>query len=240
MTKTNTMDWDFAIKRNRAALVRIVGALFAMLGLSEAATVGRIPRALHTAILRILRPTEAAVRRLIVACARGMAGKPAVPRSGPKESIVSKGNGSTKRPAFRLEDIRPPLLQPEPRPKHALKSFAPADLTPAALRALHKKSRDLIAKSKPTPPKDGKVNAASLAHRLHAIKFALDDLTHQAKRFMRWKARREKLSKDRLIYTNPIRPGPPPYIRKKPRHEVEEVLRDCHWLAWEARKLDSS
>ncbi|MFN0192744.1 MAG: hypothetical protein ACKVP5_12360, partial [Aestuariivirga sp.] len=146
----------------------------------------------------------------------------------------------TRSPAFRLEDIRPPLLPPEPRPKHPLKSFSPADLTPAALRALHRKSRDLIAKSKPAPPKDGKVNAASLARRLQAIKFALGDLTHQAKRFMRWKARRERLSKERLIYTNPIRPGPPPYVHKKPRHEVEEVLRDCHWLAWEARKIDTS
>ncbi|NJM31341.1 MAG: hypothetical protein HC855_15780 [Rhizobiales bacterium] len=80
----------------------------------------------------------------------------------------------------------------------------------------------------------------SLAHRLQAIKFALGDLTHQARRFLRWKARRERLSKERLIYTNPIRPGPPPYVHKKARHEVEEVLRDCHWLAWEARKLDTS
>ncbi|MFN0191712.1 MAG: hypothetical protein ACKVP5_07015 [Aestuariivirga sp.] len=234
------MDWDLAMNRNRDALIRIVATLFAMLGLSEGASIDRIPRALHTAILRILRPAEAAVRRLIVAAARGMVVKPAVPRSVPKEGFAGKGKGSGKRPTFRLEDIRPPMAPPEPRPKHAFKSFSPADLTPAALRALHRKNRDLIAKSKPAPPRDDKVNAASLAHRLQAISFALGDLTHQAKRFMRWKARRERLSKDRLIYTNPIRPGPPPYVHKKPRHEVEDVLRDCHWLAWEARKLDSS
>ncbi|MFN0194323.1 MAG: hypothetical protein ACKVP5_20525, partial [Aestuariivirga sp.] len=234
------MDWDLAMNRNREALLRIVASLFAMLGLSEGTAVDRIPRPLHTAILRILRPAEAAVRRLIAAAARGMVVKPATPRSFPKEGFAGKGKGSGKRPAFQLEDIRRPLLPPEPRPKHPLKSFSPADLTPAALRALHRKSRDLIAKSKPAPIKDGKVNAGSLAQRLHAIKFALGDLTHQAKRLMRWRARREKLSKERLIYTNPIRPGPPPYVHKKPQHEVEEVLRDCHWLAWEARKLDSS
>ncbi|NJM29736.1 MAG: hypothetical protein HC855_06220 [Rhizobiales bacterium] len=228
------------MNRNRDALLRIVASLFAMLGLGESAVIERIPRTLHTAILRILRPAEAAVRRLIVAAARGMAVKPAVPRAGPVERIAGKGKSSTKRPAFRLEDIRSPMAPPESRPKHALKSFSPADLTPAALRALHRKSRDLVAKSKPAPPKDGKVNAGSLARRLEAIKGALDDLSGQAKRLLRWKARRERTSKVRLIYTNPIRPGPPPYVHKKPRHEVEEVLRDCHWLAWEARKLDSS
>ncbi|MFN0191579.1 MAG: hypothetical protein ACKVP5_06325 [Aestuariivirga sp.] len=234
------MDWDLAMNRNRDALMRIVATLFAMLGLSEGTSIDRIPRALHTAILRILRPAEAAVRRLIVAAARGMAVKPSVPRAAPKEGFAGKGKSSGRRPVFRLEDIRPPMAPPEPRPKHSLKSFSPADLTPAALRALHRKSRDLIAKSKPAPPKDGNVNASSLARRLQAISFALEDLSGQAKRFLRWKARRKKLSKERLIYTNPIRPGPPPYVHKKPRHEVEEVLRDCHWLAWEARKLDSS
>ncbi|NJM31285.1 MAG: hypothetical protein HC855_15420 [Rhizobiales bacterium] len=234
------MDWDLAMNRNRDALLRIVASLFAMLGLSEGAAIDRIPRGLHTAILRILRPAEAAVRRLIVAAARGMVREARGSAFRPQGRFSGKGKGGGKRPAFRLEDIRPPLLPPEPRPKHPLKSFSPADLTPAALRALQRKSRDLIAQSKPAPIKDGKVNAASLAGRLGAIKGALDDLSGQAKRFLRWKARRERLSKERLIYTNPIRPGPPPYVHNKPRHEVEEVLRDCHWLAWEARKLDSS
>ncbi|MFN0194477.1 MAG: hypothetical protein ACKVP5_21310 [Aestuariivirga sp.] len=234
------MDWDLAMNRNRDALLRIVAMLFAMLGLGEGAAVDRIPRALHTAILRILRPAEAAVRRLIVAAARGMVVKPAVPRSVPTEGFTGKGKGSSKRPAFRLEDIRPPMAPPEPRQNHPLKSFSPADLTPAALRALHRKARGLIAKSKPAPIKDGKVNAGSLARRLQAIGFALEDLSGQARRLLRWRARRERISKERLIYTNPIRPGPPPYVHKKARHEVEEVLRDCHWLAWEARKLDSS
>ncbi|MFN0192295.1 MAG: hypothetical protein ACKVP5_10020 [Aestuariivirga sp.] len=234
------MDWDLAMNRNRDALIRIVGTMFAMLGLVEGAAVDRIPRVLHTAVLRILRPAEAAVRRLIVAAARGMAVKPVVPRSGPKEGFAGNGKGSGKRRVFRLEDIRPPMAPPEPRPNHPLKSYSPADLTPAALRALHRKARDLIATSKPAPPKDGKVSAASLAGRLQAIGFALEDLSGQAKRLLRWRARRERILKERLIYTNPIRPGPPPYVHKKPRHEVEEVLRDCHWLAWEARKLDSS
>ena len=66
------MDWARAIERNSDALKGIVAALFAMLGLSESAASLRIPRGVHTAILRVLRPAESAVRRLIVIAARGV------------------------------------------------------------------------------------------------------------------------------------------------------------------------
>lgn len=80
------MDWDVAIERNRAALKRIVAALIAMAGLGDpsllplAGEVGRggtqwsqgrmrvvstekptLPRRLHRAVLRLLRPAEADV-----------------------------------------------------------------------------------------------------------------------------------------------------------------------------------
>ena len=29
-------------------------------------------------------------------------------------------------------------------------------------------------------------------------------------------------------------PARPPGHRKKPIHEVDEILTECHWLAWEA------
>ena len=66
-----------AIKRNSEALKGIVAALFAMLGLDGEAMVGRIPRSLHRAVLRVLRPAESAVRRLIIIAARGLVVKPA-------------------------------------------------------------------------------------------------------------------------------------------------------------------
>ena len=68
------MDWDLAIKRNSEALKGIIAALFAMLGLDGDA-VSRIPRSLHRAVLRVLRPAESAVRRLIVIAARGLGGE---------------------------------------------------------------------------------------------------------------------------------------------------------------------
>ncbi len=60
------MDWDLAIKRNSEALVEIVADLFAMLGFALTDTAARLPWPTYRAVLRILRPAESALRRLIV------------------------------------------------------------------------------------------------------------------------------------------------------------------------------
>ena len=59
-----------SIDRNRAALVRILAGLFALLGLTDGAAPERIARALHRAIVRVLRPAESAARRLIAILAK--------------------------------------------------------------------------------------------------------------------------------------------------------------------------
>ena len=99
------MDWDLAIKRHSEALKGIIEALFAMLGLVGEATVGRIPHPLHRAVLRVLRPAESAVRRLIVIAARGLVVKVAPSRPMPKGQIIGKGGGS-RLPSFQLYDTR--------------------------------------------------------------------------------------------------------------------------------------
>ncbi len=95
------MDWDAAIEKNREALKHILAMLVAMAGLeleelrgqftffrqkgrsgsglaraekSKLSPALTLPRRLHRAILRLLRPAEAAVRRLIVVAARGHRG----------------------------------------------------------------------------------------------------------------------------------------------------------------------
>ena len=83
------MDWDWAIKHNSEALKGIIAALFAMLG--DATTVSRIPHPLHRAVLRVLRPAESAVRRLIVIAARGLVVKVAPSRPMPKGTDHWKG-----------------------------------------------------------------------------------------------------------------------------------------------------
>ena len=85
-TKEGNLDWALAIERNSEALKGIIAALFAMLGLDGEVPVGRLPRSVHRAVLRVLWPAESAVRRLIVIAARGLVVKlkPAASRPMPK------------------------------------------------------------------------------------------------------------------------------------------------------------
>jgi hypothetical protein len=64
------MDWNAAIERHRDTLKCILAALVAMAGLADGRTT--LPRHLHRAVMRLLRPAEAAARRLIIAQARGL------------------------------------------------------------------------------------------------------------------------------------------------------------------------
>src|SRR5688500_14605921 len=115
------MDWAFAIERNREPLLRIVAALFAMIGLTEAGQVERLSRPVYRAVLLVLRPAEAAMRRLIIVAARGMVVKPSPVRSAPAGLAISgKGQG---RVSFQLFDPRQrfdsgrPTRSPRPQPR---------------------------------------------------------------------------------------------------------------------------
>ncbi len=227
------MDWDLAIKRNSEALVGIVAALFAMLGLAGEATVSRIPQTLHRAVLRLLRPAESAMRRLIVIAARGLVVKLAPSRpmlAGP----IGKGGGS-RRPSFLLFDPRKNF---ESLRRRAFARIAPRihffgnDPRVAAMWSAPQPSPD------PAPPPDGLVSAQRLSRRLQALKLALDDLPRQARRLARWRVRRETAKAPK--FKSPLRPGHPPGYRRKPVHEVDEVLIECHGLAWDAMKPDTS
>jgi hypothetical protein len=101
----NTMDWALAIERNSTALKSIVEAIFAMLGLAGA-TATRIPRGVHSHMLRLLRPTESAVRRLIVIAARGLVVKPVPARAMPVGTTIGKAKAPNARPSFQLFDTR--------------------------------------------------------------------------------------------------------------------------------------
>ena len=92
----------------------------------------------------------------------------------------------------------------------------------------------------PTPPPepDGLINAEPLTRRLQALKSALENLPRQAKRLARWRLRRDAIPNPK--FKSPLRPGPPPGHRKKKMHEIDEVLSECHWLAWDATRLDTS
>ena len=227
------MDWARAIERNSEALKGIVAELFAMLGLTGEATVARIPQPLHRAVLRVLWPAESAVRRLIVIAARGLVVKLAPSRPMPMPmpaGPIGKGGGHS-RPSFQLFDPRKNFASPRRRrftrnPPRI--HFFPYDtLSPA---------RPPI--TDPVSPPDGLVGAERLTRRLQALKLALEDLPRQARRLARWRVRRETAKAPK--FTSPLRPGPPPGHRRKPVHEVDEVLIECHGLACDAMRLDTS
>ncbi len=227
------MDWARAIERNSEALVGIVEALFAMLGLVSEATVTRISPLLHRAVLRVLRPAESAVRRLIVIAARGIVVKLAASRPMPVGHKI--GKGSTPRTSFQLFDPRRRF-----KPLRAMKftrlvpriHFFGPDPRVAALWPAPQPVAEL------PPPPDGLVNAERLARRLQALKSALDDLPRQAKRLVRWQQRRKAAPSHKFL--SPLRPGHPPGYRRKPIHEVDEVLAECHGLACDAMRPDTS
>jgi hypothetical protein len=238
------VDWDLAIKRNSEALGGIIADLFAMLEFAGAATVARLPRSVHSAVLRVLRPAESAVRRLIVIAARGLVVKlaPSRPISRPKPAKpIAKGIGSSRPPSFQLFDLRKRI-----KPVRAMKStwrvprisfLSLPDPTVAAIFAA-RAARAPAPAAAPAPPSDGLASAKSLTRRLVALKAALEDLPRQAKRLARWPQRRKEAPGHKFL--SPLRPGRPPGYRRKPIHEVDEVLIECDDLAWEAMKPDTS
>ena len=172
------MDWDLAIKRNSEALTGIIAALFAMLG---DVTVSRLPRPVYYAVLRILRPAESAVRRLIVIATRGLVVKLAPSRPMPKGLKIGKGDKS-RFPSFQLFDTR--------------KNFP--------------ELRQRRVKYAKHPPRIHFFGPGSW----------VDDL---------WSVPEPTAAS-----------APPPGRRKRQIHEVDEILADCHALAWDAMKPDTS
>ena len=76
---------------------------------------------------------------------------------------------------------------------------------------------------------DGTVDAGPLIRRLTAIKAALEDIPRQARRYARW---RDTPIEDRHPQReSALRFGRPPGFRQRAKHEVDEILKECHWLA---------
>ena len=230
------MDWAGAIERNSEALKGIIETLFAMLGLDGTDKAGRIPQPLHRAVLRVLRPAESAVRRLVVIAARGLVVKLSPSRPMSKGHMIGKGGGS-RLPSFQLFDTRKDF--PELRQRRVKYAKYPPRILffgPASRVDSLWPSPPPVAV--PTLPSDGLVNAERISRRLQALKLALEDLPRQARRMARWRLRREVAKAPK--FKSPLRPGPPPGHRKRQIHPIDEILADCHWLAWDAMKPDTS
>jgi hypothetical protein len=286
------MDWTAAIDKNREALKRVLAMLVAMAGLgaggqfpffpqkdaaasgpvaagrSKLSPVLTLPRHLHRAVTKLLRPAEAAVRRLIIVAARGLVITlpPARPRKPQPKAIepLLRGFGiAVTVPRAELRRIAAARRAAEiraARPKKlSLPLFDP--LRPWSVRRWPA-AADGASSGMPFRrlPGDDAVDATRISLRLQALAAALDDLPGQAKRFARWRARNEAaIAKDkqrrdagiapfrragkpvRFQRIWPLKPGRPPGWRPKSTHEVQDVLEVVHGLAqWAMEKPNTS
>ena len=224
------MDGILAIRHNHDALKRILASLFAMAGLataphpevrslsgSEGEPRRTLPRYLRLAVLRLLRPAEAAARRLVIALA--LTAMPEARASGtvpsqrphmqnrkpkPRPTILRNGIGTgivlprglpgtaALRPAarplgFPLFD---PLRRPFGRPRRPAASGVPRICFPGFSQPFP------VPVRQPSAP-DDMVDAVRLGQRLAALGRALDDLPAQARRFIRWHSRVAAGAQDR-------------------------------------------
>lgn len=232
------MDWTLAIDRHREPLLRIVATLFAMIGLTDGGLVERLARPRYRRVLALLRPAEAAVRRLIIAAARDLVVKPRVERPEPKRPAGSR-KGKHRR-SFRLFDPLPGhgrshghsnAKHVEPR----IRFFDADPLSPLFRRAA---SPPLVPDPKPESARDSTVKAKSLCRRLDAIRHALQDLPRQARRYARWRAKAAAESNPQI--EKKLRLRRLPFLVRKTNHEVHAILTECEWLARTALAPDSS
>jgi hypothetical protein len=211
-----------------------------------------LPRHLHRAILRLLRPAESAVRRLVIVMARGLVVTLAPPRPrkpAPAPTFLRKPGGTgilmprglmaSARPAPRTLAL--PLLDPlrpfRRKPRRPVANAVPRISLPGVTAPFP------VTPRRPPAP-DDPLDATRLALRLQALGAALDDRPAQAKRFARWRAARgvdaagaqnKKQHAGRIRRVWPLRPGRPPGQRRANRrtHEVHEILHDLHGLAFD-------
>ncbi len=217
------MDWQLVIDRNCEALLALITALMASLGLKAGSKMTTLPQFLYVRALSIIRPAESALRRVIMIAAlaleqRGIALRR--PRGTPTDFSRLSRNADPRLPTFNLID--------------PLKTFSGE--TPDYSTFGRAEGDDLGAADR-TP-----VPAEALGRRLLALKKALESIPNQAKRLARWYAARDlALRQNQPHRLSPLRPGPPPWSHRHKRSEMDKLLTECHLMAIYARdRRDSS
>jgi hypothetical protein len=190
------MDWTQAIARNLDALKRIVAMLVATVGMT-AGTQGSatLPRHLHRFALGLLRPAEAAARRLIIVAASELVVDVRRWRPYPAKAAWLQGGVSGLRSKIITRVARPcrrmslSLLDPLKRIGSRQRQEQSALLPRRGLLDSAVFNPQLPA---PTPisPNDP-LDAGRLHLRLSALAMAFEDLPAQANRMARWQARRD-------------------------------------------------
>jgi hypothetical protein len=251
------MDWNLAIERNREQLLSLVTGLFAMIGLTEGGMVERVSRPVYRRVLSELRRAESAVRRLIVVAARDIKVEPRPKRPMPAGLVRSRkgtfqgkrqSNGQAKKPgppSFKLCDpqkrsdagrIRRRRRHKGPEPRIRFLDYDPR--IPWFLRGQPSPSAPAPAPQQVEIVKDNTVSAKRLCRRLFAIVRALQNMEREAMRYARWLA--QPVEERRPKRERALRFGWPPGWRIKSTHEVDDILKECHWLVRSLPELDTS
>ncbi len=193
------MNWDGVIERNREALNRILAALVAMAGGKTT-----LPRYLHRKVLRLLRPAEAAARRLVIVAARDLVLPSPKPRKltpEPKPPSIFIRPGERRTGIILPRGIKPSDVLPAqypPRKALSLPLFDTVQKWPGSRRQPVRSVPQIWspgfperASARRPPLPDDAIDTKRLALRLGALGRALDDLPREARRFALWRARRD-------------------------------------------------
>lgn len=240
------MDGDLAIEHNRQALLSVLVSLVAMAGLDDARAT--LPRFLRNAVLRLVRPAEAAVRRLAIALGCRLtvtlpAQQERAIRQNPT-SLVKPGTGTgivmprgVLRPAILVQRLPLPLFDPLPRPFAVRKPLVPVRHGPRI------STPGFGAPWQPPPAlsANDQVDAHRLRLRLTALERALANLEAEALRFARWQARQQRARKAAQeapqsrprssTHRRPLRQRRPTGPRGRRHHAVHDIVESAHRLA---------
>lgn len=248
------MDWIAAIETNREALKRILAALVAMAGglVLRGNVAPSLPRHLHRAVLRLLRPAEAATRRLVIAAARDIVvtlppprkATPPYPRQrhaalrslglavvlSQAEIAAEAARKAAQRLASGTARLGFPLLDPLGDPFRWRRRPVQRDVP--RISGFDSPRTSIVLKPSPYDP----IVAARLALRLQALGRVLDDLPTQAQRFARWRAHRDasrtaeaaqkEAPRPRRLW--PLKPGLPPGATKRDWLGPDSTRRPSH------------
>ena len=223
--RQHIMHWDAIIDRQHGALLRLITVMFSVLSIEAGGSVDVVPLHVRLMVMRILRPAESALRRLVFMRARDLPDEEYV--CGPARE-KSKKRG--KRGASHSRSV--PLFDPRKKPgqKRRRRPSGPGP------RIFFLDDTDPPYTPEPEaekPQADDLVSAAALCQRLNALAKALGDLDGQARRLKRLQARRKLVPKLRL--QGVLRINTPPGHREKGRSEneraVDEILRECQIVA---------
>lgn len=236
------MDWTLAIEHNRTILIRNVTWLFTWLKLEVGGTVETLPRLTKLTVLFVLRPSESACRRLVYAAMylRAVVAPKVKDRAASPNSTarLAKKNEHTRvaPPQFKLTDPRKNFDLFPDRPKYVT-GPGPWVTDLWSDDPIYDRSALYAHQDRMNRPPAEDLDATALSRRMNALMAALGDIEAQAERLAKLQARlarrRERTGQPHL---QPLRPGLPPGFRQRQKHEVDEVLAECHRLAAMARQ----